>query len=82
MQRKKTKKMTTYTVTINEKSKILVKLLEALSIAGATVEKKKTVLMSLWKTLRKEGYIPLKVWMICLSKFLENELLHQIYQHI
>ena len=41
MQRKKTKKMTTYTVTINEKSKILVKLLEALSIAGATVEKKK-----------------------------------------
>ena len=33
--------MTTYTVTINEKSKILVKLLEALSIAGATVEKKK-----------------------------------------
>ena len=33
--------MTTYTVTINERSKILVKLLEALSIAGATVEKKK-----------------------------------------
>ncbi len=33
--------MTTYTVTINERSKILVKLLEALSIAGATIEKKK-----------------------------------------
>ena len=33
--------MTTYTVTINEGSKILVKLLEALSLAGATVEKKK-----------------------------------------
>ena len=33
--------MTTYTVTINERSKILVKLLEVLSIAGATVEKKK-----------------------------------------
>lgn len=33
--------MKTYTVTINERSKILVKLLEALSLAGATVEKKK-----------------------------------------
>lgn len=33
--------MITYTVTINERSKILVKLLEVLSIAGATVEKKK-----------------------------------------
>lgn len=33
--------MTTYTVTIDERSKILVKLLEALSLAGATVEKKK-----------------------------------------
>lgn len=33
--------MTTYTVTINERSKILVKLLEVLSLAGATVEKKK-----------------------------------------
>ena len=33
--------MTTYTVTINERSKKLVKLLEALSLAGATVEKKK-----------------------------------------
>lgn len=33
--------MITYTVTIDERSKILVKLLEALSLAGATVEKKK-----------------------------------------